>query len=145
MCWCLWSVVPARLALLSGSCLQLSMLVRHVACSGFAAGAALDLGQSEDFQKCVGQGGTHIHGKPMCVQVRSWDHLQTVTLLSRNGKEHVWELLGLLCLAIGGLAFRFYLFGGFCPRWNSVWGARVASVTSVQAICRKDVNYQRLG
>lgn len=71
MCWCLRSVVTARLALLSGSCLQLSMLVRHAAYSGFAAGAALDLGQSGDFQKCVGKDGAHIHGKSMCVQVSS--------------------------------------------------------------------------
>lgn len=44
----------------------------------------------------------------MCVRVSGCDHSQAITLLRRNGK-HICELLGLLCLAVGGFAFGFYL------------------------------------
>lgn len=43
----------------------------------------------------------------MCVQVSGCNHSQAIALLKRNGKEHICDLLGLLCLAIGGFAFRF--------------------------------------
>lgn len=45
----------------------------------------------------------------MCVQVSGCDHSQAIALLSRSGKEDIWELLGLRCQAMGGFAFRFYL------------------------------------
>lgn len=86
-----------------------SMLVGHITCSGFVASVASRVSQSKDFHKSMSKAGAQTCWKSMCIQVRGCDLSQAIALLIRNGMEHICELLGLLSLAMGGFASRFYL------------------------------------